>query len=267
MGYLALTKVIFGYVLFVMLIGLGLLWIINRSILNYRKGVFFILIACLTTVPYLIYTYNLTGRIFYWGTGQENLYWMTTPYEDEYGDWKQDLERGTVDMGNYNVADAADSLKAHHQKDFNEINKYRGLEREDALKMISINNIKSHPLKYGKNIFYNISRMIFHYPFSYAVQRRKVLFVFPMNGVILTLVLLSLFPTVINWRRIIFPIRFMLFIVFLYLGATSLVSSETRMFALIVPVLLFWVAYIFQKCVKVKLKFNEKSNGNIEQMS
>ena len=83
-----------------------------------------------------------------------------------------------------------------------------------------------------------------------------------MNGIILTLVLLSLFPTIINWRRIIYPVRFMLFIVFLYLGATSLVSSETRMFALIVPVLLFWITYIIDRSVKIKLKFDEIDQTN-----
>lgn len=254
LGYLALTKVIFGYVLFVMLIAGGLLWLIKRSA-NYKKGVAIVLIACLTTIPYLVYTYHVTGRIFYWGTGEENLYWMSTPYEDEYGDWKGDLDRNPVAFGNYNTLDAGDSLKAHHQKDFQEIANYHGLKRDDAFKKIAINNIKSHPVKYAKNIFYNIGRMIFHYPFSYAVQRTKVMFVLPINGIILTLVLFCLIPTIRNWRKIIYPVRFMLCFIFLYLGASSLISSETRMFALIVPVLLFWVAYIFQKSVKINLKF------------
>ena len=90
-GYLALTKIIFGYVLMFMLVGSGLLWMINRKSINYRKSVFILLIALATTAPYLIYTYHLTGRIFYWGTsGGNNLYWMSTPYKGEFGNWVAD---------------------------------------------------------------------------------------------------------------------------------------------------------------------------------
>jgi hypothetical protein len=66
-GYLVLTKIIFGYVLLIMLAGIGLLWLINRNVYNYRKGLIIMLIALATTAPYLIYTYQLTGKIFYWG--------------------------------------------------------------------------------------------------------------------------------------------------------------------------------------------------------
>ena len=68
MGYLALTKVIFGYVILAMLVGSGILWLIKRSAENYRMGLIVAAIALGTTVPYLVYTYHLTGRVFYWGT-------------------------------------------------------------------------------------------------------------------------------------------------------------------------------------------------------
>ena len=65
-----------------MLIGSGFLWIINRKGINYQKGIIILLIAFATIAPYLIYTYHLTGRIYYLGTsGGNNLYWMSTPYE------------------------------------------------------------------------------------------------------------------------------------------------------------------------------------------
>ncbi len=260
LGYLVLTKVIFGYVLFFFLLVGGIMWLLKRTVPNYRKGILIILIACVTTLPYLAYTYHLTGRVFYWGTGQENLYWMTTPYEDEYGDWKGDLTRGTVGMGNYNVVDAGDSLVAHHGKDFEEIGNTRGLERDDVFKKIAERNIKEHPAKYAKNIFYNIGRILFHYPFSYAVQRSKILFVFPLNGILLTMILVCIVPTIRNWRKIIYSIRFLLFFSLLYLGACSLISSETRVFTLIVPVLLFWFAYIIHRSAKINLKFFEDKN-------
>jgi hypothetical protein len=87
-GYLALTKPIFGYVLMFMIAGMLLLLIINRKNLNYKKSLGILIIALATTVPYLIYTYHLSGKIFYWSSfGGNNLYWMSSPYEGEYGDW------------------------------------------------------------------------------------------------------------------------------------------------------------------------------------
>ena len=263
LGYLALTKVIFGYVLFIMLLGCGLLWIMNKAVTNYRKGALIMLIACLVTVPYLVYTYHQTGRVFYWGTGQENLYWMTTPYEGEYGDWKGDLTQNPVDLGNYNTVDAGDSLKAHHQRDYDTIYQYKGLERDDAFKKIAINNIKTHPFKYVRNIAYNIGRIFFHYPFSYATQRTKILLVYPLNGIVLTLILVCLVPTVRNWRKIIYPVRFMLIVGILYLAENTLLSSEVRVLALVVPIILWWGGYILERSVKINLKFFDNANkGN-----
>jgi len=261
LGYLALTKVIFGYVIFVMLIWCGIAWIRNRAAVNYRKGALITLIACIVTIPYLIYTANVTGRIFYWGTGQENLYWMTTPYPDEYGDWKGDLTRNPVDLGNYNVADAGDTLKANHHADYNSFYRYTGLARDDAFKRIAIHNIKTDPLKYGKNIAYNLGRIFFHYPFSYATQRTKILLVFPLNGIVLTLILACLIPTVKNWRKIAYPVRFALIIAFLYLGENMLLSSEVRVLALVMPIILFWSAYILQRSLKISLKFFDNDNS------
>ena len=251
-GYLALTKVIFAPVIFIMVIACLILWLTNMKTVNYQKAVLIVLIAFATFSPYLIYTYNLTGRAFYLGTGSDNLYWMSTPYEGEYGDWKGSLEMNPIENGNYNIPGALDTLLSHHKKDYDEVNSLKGLEKDDAFKRMAINNIKSHPLKYAKNMFFNFGRIFFHYPFSQAIQRPKPLFVMPMNGIILTFILLCLIPTLINWRKIIFPLRLMLFIAALYLGGSSLGSAETRMLALIVPILLVWFAYIIQKTIKIK---------------
>ena len=259
MGYIVLTKVAFGFVLLFMLAGSALLWLIKRKAVNYRKGLFITLIGLATISPYMIYIYQLTGRVFYWSTTAGSaLYWSSSPYKDEYGDWKLELKQGPVEMGNYNIPGSGDSLVAHHQKEYDEIYKYKGLEQDDAFKRIAINNIKQHPLKYLQNCIYNAGRLVFHYPFSQAVQRPKVLLIFPVNGIIFTLMLFSLVPTFKNWKKISYPLRFMLFFTLLYLGASLLVVAYVRMFTIIVPVLLFWFAFIFQRSVKVNLDFKEE---------
>jgi hypothetical protein len=217
----------------------------------------FLLIAFVTVTPYLIYTYHLTGRIFYWGFGSDSLYWMSTPYKGEYGDFKGELTLGTVALGNYNIPGADDTLRAHHGKDFEEISQYNAIERDDAFKRIAINNIKSHPIKYVLNWICNLGRLIFHYPFSYAVQRPKILLVLPMNGIVFTLILFCLIPTFINWRKVSFPVQFMLLFCFIYLSLSSLVTAFVRMFTIVVPILMLWFAYVIQKSLTIKMKFDD----------
>ena len=201
-GYIALTKIIFGYVILFMLAGSFLLWISKRSDLYYRKILIITTTAFITITPYLIYTYSLTGRVFYLGMQNDSMFWMTTPFEEEYGDWTQNLQKNPPEAANYNIYGADSVLRANHQEDFDEINKYTGIERDDALLQLGIRNIKSHPLKYAQNIVYNMGRLVFHYPFSQAIQKPRTLLILPINGILFTLIIFSLIPTIINWRKV-----------------------------------------------------------------
>lgn len=258
-GYIVLTKIAFIYVLFAILFGSSLLWVFNIKNKNLKKSVVITSIAFITILPYLIYAYNLTGEMFYWNTNTgDSLYWNSTPFSNEYGDWKSDLSEGEPGLSNYNIPGAGDTLKAHHQKDFDLINEYSGRQKDSVYKSIAIDNIKMHPLKFLENCVYNAGRLIFHYPFSEAKERPKILLVFPINGIILTLLLFCMIPTLINWRKISFIIKFLLLITFLYLGMSILVSALVRMFTVIVPILIFWFAYIFENTLRIKLKFYNK---------
>ncbi len=244
-GYLTLTKPIFGYVMLFMLFGSGLLWIFNKKVVNYRKGLLILLIALITTTPYLIYTYHLTGKIFYWSSyGGVNLYWMSSPFEGEYGYPPDTFKIDSIFLSN-------------HQKDFEEISKYKGVELDDAYKRIAINNIKSHPFKFAQNCISNIGRILFNYPYPNEVQKPSNLIKLPFNGIIVVLMLFCIIPTFTNWKKIPYSIRFLLIFALLYFCGSILGSAETRMFTIIVPILLLWIAYIIQKTIKFKLRFDE----------
>lgn len=264
-GYIVLTKMIFGYVLMFMLAWCFLLWIINKKNINYRKGLNISVIALMTTAPYLFYTHNLTGRLFYWGMGSDSMFWMTTPYDGEYGDWNVGLSKNPVEAANYNILGADSVLRAHHKEDFKEFNKYKGIDRDDAFNRLAFSNIKTHPLKYAQNIVYNMGRLVFHYPFSQAIQKPRTLLVLPINGILLTLMIFSLVLTILNWRTIPMPLKFLLLITFLYLGASTLATALVRMFTIIVPILLIWIAYILQNTMKINLKFDEKSRLGVDK--
>jgi 4-amino-4-deoxy-L-arabinose transferase-like glycosyltransferase len=236
-GCIALTKIVFGYVLMFMFFGSLLLWLLNRNTKDYKRGTIVLLIAFTVTAPYLIYTYHLTGRIFYWGnSGGLSLYWMSTPYKSEFGDYWHG------------------ESPAWHQKDFEAIADLRGVERDDALKRIAFGNIKAHPLKYAQNWIANIGRLFFNFPYtptsdSYQNVGNPIrsLAMLPFNAILFLLMIYSFFITLRNWKNIEYYIHFLFCFVFLYLGASSIVSAYSRQFYVIVPVLLFWIAYSMKK--------------------
>jgi 4-amino-4-deoxy-L-arabinose transferase-like glycosyltransferase len=268
-GYLALTKPIFGYVLMFMFAGILLLLIINRRNLNYKKSFGILIIALVTTLPYLIYTHHLSGKIFYWSSfGGNNLYWMSSPYEGEYGDWMG----FPVSPNDKNIIPGGRELiTLRHQKDFDEIlkndkvqkanirngiieyNLTKGITQDDLLKKIAINNIKKYPIKYVENCISNIGRIFFNFPYSYKSQKAHTLLRLPVNGVLLVLSLFCMIPTFKNWGKIIYPIKFLLFFALLYFGGSVLGSAEIRMFIMVVPILLMWIAYILSKSVRLKI--------------
>jgi len=273
-GYIALTKVIFGYVYLTMFIGLVILWIFNRKSINYKIGIFILITAFATTLPYLIYTYKVTDRIFYWAsTSGNNMYWLANPVEGEYANWLPDPEisnesvehdssyKETEDLSLHNqsifIPGAQDSVNRHHSKNFEEINKYKGLARNDALTKIAIQNILNYPAMFVRNCFCNISRMLFNYPNAYMLQKPSNLSRFPLNGIILIFMIFSILPTIINWRKIIFPIRFIIFFAFIYLGGSVFGSAESRMFTVIAPMLIFWISSIVNKTIKINLRFDK----------
>lgn len=277
LGYLALTKIIFGYVLLFMFAGNCLVWLFNRSSINYRKGLIVLTVAFLTTLPYLVYTYHLTGKVFYWGSvGGNNMYWMSTPYEKEYGSWfpepKRDsdsivgpktsgefrlAEHNKLIIDGQNIPGYKEYVWYNHHSNFAEINKYKGVEKDEIFKRIAINNIREHPVKYLENCMSNLGRILFNYPYTYKLQNPGTLIRIPPNGIILTLLLLSLYSTILNWKKIIFAIRFSIFLFLLYMGASITGSAEIRMFTVIVPILLLWIAYVLQRTLKVNFRFDE----------
>ncbi|MDH3695258.1 MAG: glycosyltransferase family 39 protein, partial [Gammaproteobacteria bacterium] len=131
LGLLTLTKVLFGYVLafsiFVTLIA-SLLRQHNVFYLNWKICSVFVLALCLC-IPYLIYTHSVSSKFFYWGTqGSENLYWLTSPHPEEWGNsipMKQIYER--VELN-------------HHMEFFNKLASLNAIERDNLFKKKVLEN-------------------------------------------------------------------------------------------------------------------------------
>jgi 4-amino-4-deoxy-L-arabinose transferase-like glycosyltransferase len=261
-GYLALTKVIFGYVIAIMLLAILLLWFKNLKAIRARNGAIMMIIAFAVTLPYLVYTYSLTGRIFYWGSaGNDSLYWMSTPYEYEYGTWNNlafdaNPEGPEKDLG-------IKLLTENHAKDFESIKELKGIEYDEALKKIALSNIKSHPVKYIKNWFSNISRMLFGFPgnYTFEVPLLKIWYF----SIVYTLIIYAGIMTIFTWKNLPYSIRLLFCLSFIYLGGSSLVSADNRQFVIILPALYVWIAYILQQTIKINFKPDQAGSGSEKQ--
>jgi 4-amino-4-deoxy-L-arabinose transferase-like glycosyltransferase len=264
-AYLILTKVLFAYVLVILMAGVLLLYIFNLKKQQYKRGLIILLIAFAGISPYLMYTYSLTGRMFYLGnSGGMSLYWMTTPYENEYGDWFDDYyflnlpadENAKASKLGNSLAIYEKQLKENHQADFDEIlkYKYKSIDQDDAYKRLALRNIKAHPVKYLQNCISNIGRILFSNPYSYTLQSNKIFVRLPIAGIVFVLMLFCLIPTIKYWRRLIFPLQLILLFVFIYLGLSTLLSGYTRMFTIIVPLILYWIVFMFRHYVTINFR-------------
>ncbi len=240
LGFLALTKIIFGYVILSGLIIFSILYLWKKRD-AFRKTFVTYSLALLLCVPYLLYTYNLTGKIFYWGNGGgAALYTMSSPYEDELGDLR--------------VPAIFDS--DNHRRFFEGINKkgLSNIELDEELKKQAIQNIINHPFKYFKNWMANIGRLLFNYPYSYDRQKLSTYFYLIPNMFFVVVSVLCVYPTYRKWSSIPDEIRILLIFGLIVFLGSSLVYAENRYSWPLVPVLFLWIFFVFSKIVKIDIR-------------
>lgn len=181
LGFLCLTKVAFGpatVALALILFVATRRWRVRREVGARiepnplaRAHLQAALIALALCLPYLVYTYSLTGRVFYWASAWPNpFYWLTSPFPEESGDW---YHQGWV----FNNP----LLREHHgaiflrtsglDKDPNlpEIDQLLNLsspESADIFLKQALTNVREHPLKFLSNWSQNWLRLFFDVPVS-----------------------------------------------------------------------------------------------------
>jgi len=262
LGCLILVKIIFAYVILLALLVCLVLLIIKKVKTYYIRSVYILLIAFMVTVPYLFYTYQLTHKVFYWGnSGGMSLYWMTTNYDLEFGDWKSNNLHNAQFPVQYESAEGDSILKRDHQQDIALILKQSEIGQDSLFKKMAFNNIRQRPKKFIRNCFYNVSRMLFNFPYSFTYQDAGSIGNIITGSLIFWASLIAAVLSIINWRKIMYPVKFLLFITLVYLLLTTALSAYPRMFDVIVPVLLFWIAIVVANTPKLKLQFTDKDTA------
>ena len=263
LGFLILVKVMFAYVILVLaIIYLGIA-LVRKFLPPYRKILAILGIAFLTTLPYLIYTYQLTGKLFYWSnSGGMSLYWMSTPFPHEYGDWEpndltsllhppahQNPFRENIDTQLND--EAIRGLIANHDSDYQAIYQFTGVERDEAFKKKAIANIKRYPGKFLLNCVSNAGRLLFNTPYTWKYEEPGMLVRVVFNSVLFTFILLATCITIYQWGRVEGWLRFGLCFLAIYLFASIAVSAYSRMFYVIVPMFIFWILYVLHRMMRI----------------
>ncbi len=262
LGYLVLTKIIFGYVLVVCLMAYLVLLLFKKNRparLGYAK---ILAIAFAVTIPYLVYTWQLTGKAFYWGnSGGMSLYWMSTPFEGEYGDWKvPELTNNQYPAQYIPSAAAVAVLKKYHSREMKFILEHNELQRDELFKQKALMNIKRHPLKFIDNYIDNFSRMLFNFPYSYSLQDNAIVRNILTGSLILWGSIIGIIITLVNRQQIIAPIKFILTLTGVYFALSGALSSYPRQLDVMAPVLLFWIGYLIFHLRKFSLKFEKQED-------
>ena len=240
--YLVMTKVIFGYVILCMLF-ISILWFLKSDTRLIAKKLFFtILLSLIFCLPYLYYTYSKTNMLFYWASaGTNSLYIMSTPYENEFGDWKSD-----------------DFLlkNPNHSTFMNRVKKLNFIESEKIFNDKAIENITKFPLKYFRNWIANIGRLLFSYPKSYMRQDMNLLYTILPTMFVFVFMSISILISIIKFKSIPSELVFLFLFTVVYLFGSSLVCATRRQFFITMPFWILFISYVFTNIISIKFKYD-----------
>ena len=243
LGYLAMTKVLFGYVISVGLLVYLVFYLWRRSE-SARRTTLVFLIALSLCIPYLLFTFSRTGRIFYWSSaGGSASYWLTTSRSpQELGSWFGIQKVMTMPQ------------LASYRDLWESTSKLPEVAADDLLKQAGLDNIRKNPKTYLVNWVANLGRLFLQYPYSYEYQKLSNLYSMLPNMFILVACVLSIYPAFLGRKAIPHEIYVLLFIFLVAAGGNSLVSALERYFRPLVPILLLWLAYISLRVLKIELR-------------
>ncbi|MCI4671323.1 MAG: hypothetical protein MRZ79_24495 [Bacteroidia bacterium] len=244
LGLLILTRVQFSYIAIV-----GILMGIAYSIISRnQKGIQTSLILALSMVvcmPYLSYTYQLTGKLFYGGTnGGEQFYWMSAPYEGQWGNWVSPMDVDT--LRHKFPEEQVEFVLGNEELTF--------IETNDRYVEAAVENIKNHPEAYAKNYVANIGRMLFNFPHTYEPQKLDTYFFIISNIFFLFCLFMSLIPLYFHWKKVPYSIVALALFSLMYLGGTSLMAAINRYVVLTLPFITVWLGFVAEKFVVIKIK-------------
>lgn len=243
LGWLTLTRVIFGHVMIASLVMCAALLVIRDWRPQLRRALLVIAGGLLLCVPWLVHTWQKTGQILCWSTNSgELLYWMCSHREGENGHWF-----------NYEDAMTHPALAPHHGDFFEETLKLPVLEREAAFKSAAMADLKANPKQFAYNWACNLSRLAFGFPRSHLPEELRSVVLIAINGPIIAAASLLGLLGLWRWRSLPVELWLLMGMAAIYLGGSSLAPALPRYFVIVLPILLLGVAAVWTRHVRLSL--------------
>lgn len=237
LGFIALTKVFFIYIIIIVAILLLLLkWIFKFEI---KPLINIHIISLVLIIPYLIYTFYITGKVFFTSSsGGLQLYYMTTPVNTKEYNWMTPEEAKKSPYHN-KIFRILDSVKMDQ------------IEFDTYLKNVSKNNILRNPFDYLKKILLNPGRL-FGYRFdSYSLL--SILLCFKYYFLFVTYILTILFSISKGFKNLDFYENWILLFICIYLGLSLFLTANLRFFLITFPVFYFLTLKNYYLIIRPKL--------------
>lgn len=238
---LAMTRVEFGWVI-VVLLGIAAAGSLARRTTASVRALRICGVALLGCLPWLAYTYSLTGRLLYWGNaGGLSLFWMA-PHPGQLGAWHA-----------VHSVFQQPSL-APFRPFFERLRTLPPLQRDLALQHAALHAIAADPAAYGRNLLANVARGLALTPTSSRVPALSA----TTQAAFSLALLAALSASLRRWAsrgRSWLPPEAVPFALFALVGAAIHlpVSTEPRLLLLpLVPVALWFVVHALAASAPVR---------------
>jgi 4-amino-4-deoxy-L-arabinose transferase-like glycosyltransferase len=229
-GGLALTRVEYGTVLAIALVISLAALLLPSWRATARRGAAIFAVALAVCVPWLAYTYDVSGEAFYWGnSGGLSLYWIAPGAPEDLGEPHPVFE----------VFENPDL--AHHRPFFRSIEDLGPVDHDEALREEALDRIGDDPVEYGVKLAANFSRLWFRAPLSYEGVGAKTLFYAVPGALLLSALLLAAWRLLRRRARLPRELAPFLLVAAGGFGVHLLAAGYPRSIAPLVPVMVLVV--------------------------
>ena len=213
----------------------------------------------------------MTNKIFYWSdAGGQLLYWTSSPYKTDLGEWHTLQINHDHFAARYNAFSGLDSLylrkvndviiseiNSNHKEFAQSLSGKNSIQRDEAFRQKALQNIKENPKAFLHNWFLNTGRLLVGIPHAMYHKPPFSPFFTLINTIkssfllcfLLTAIVLFLFN--LNASGLFTLWLFLILII--YLGGQSILATQSQRFLLpVYPLLLFFIALVFNHTISLK---------------
>lgn len=260
LGMLVLTKVIFAYVVSVLILLGVVIWLVFRLPIA-RQVTVIGAGAYLLCSPYLFYTYQLTGQTLYWSTaGGPILYFRASPHKAGMGTWFPDRKVWNPEKYAYPDEVNLEDLSNQHldffktltypSRDTNSVN----FERDQIFRAKAAEMMEEHPMAYLRNTIASFSRLFFEFPLGHRVEKFATIKNVFINMFLLVISVLFIYPALKAWRIIPPELWTLVLFLLIFIGGSTLGDARIRYLIPVLPIFLFFIAFVFYNVLEIKIK-------------